>query len=218
MRARKKKHGAERLLACADLMISKPAAPLSAADINGVFGREGKAQLEIGCGKGSFACGMSAQHSDVNFIALERISDIMVTAAERARDSADEREGNLRFIVADAKELAEYFAPESLDTIYLNFSDPWPKKGHTKRRLTYREFLSLYFSLIAPGGKLRFKTDNKGLFDFSLEELDALGYTCDYVTYDLHTSEYAEGNVMTEYERNFSSQGVPICALSVTKK
>lgn len=215
MRMRKKKNGAVRLAACAALLCERPAAPIenSLSD----FGRIAPLHLEIGCGKGGFACGMAAAHPDVCFYALERVSDVMVLAAEKAMARAAERpRDNLRFILAGAADLCAYFAPGSLSAIYLNFSDPWPKKGYAKRRLTHRAFLSVYMRLLREGGTLRLKTDNTALFDFTLEELAAVGLSPDFVTRDLHASPYAAGNVMTEYEANFSSQGIPICALSVT--
>ncbi len=217
MRMRKKKHGAERLLACEEILLEKPSKPIESSEE--IFKRDGELRLEIGCGKGGFICKMAEKNPDVNFIALERVDDVMVVAVEKAMRAKSERSAdNLRFMIARAEDLPEMFEKSSIDVIYLNFSDPWPKKGHAKRRLTYRTFLNSYFSVLKPNGKLCFKTDNRGLFDFTLEELDALGVGCDYVTYDLHSSEYAEGNVMTEYESNFSSQGIPICALSLTNK
>jgi tRNA (guanine-N7-)-methyltransferase len=186
---------------------------------DGLFPNSQPIHFEIGCGKGKFACDMAKKYPDVNFVAVEKVPDVCCVALEKAMAQKDERsKDNLRFIIGDAKTLEESVPEHSLDCIYLNFSDPWPKKGHAKRRLTHSRFLSIYFSLLKKGGKLLFKTDNRGLFDFTLEELSALGYVCDYVIYDLHASEYASENVMTEYERNFSSKGVPICALSVTKK
>ncbi|MBO7762576.1 MAG: tRNA (guanosine(46)-N7)-methyltransferase TrmB, partial [Clostridia bacterium] len=116
----------------------------------------------------------------------------------------------------DARDLAAWFAPASLDGIYLNFSDPWPKAGHAKRRLTYRAFLEVYFSLLKPDGVLALKTDNEGLFLFTQEELSALGYVPHFLTDDLHASEEAATNIMTEYERSFSEQGMKIHALRVT--
>ena len=216
MRMRKKKHGAERLAACGALLLTRPETPL--ADPRALFGREGAVYLEIGCGKGGFACGMAAAHPDRNFIAMEKVSDVLVLAAERAMREADSRPDNLRFINGDARDLAAWFEKGSLDGIYLNFSDPWPKAGHAKRRLTHRAFLTVYFSLLRQGGFLALKTDNVGLFDFTLEELAALGLEPFFVTRDLHASSEAEGNVMTEYERNFSSQGMPIHALRVVLK
>ncbi len=217
MRMRKKKHGAERLAAQSVYLVEKPASPITSP--LPIFAREGEMHLEIGCGKGGFACGMAAKHPDVNFCAFERVRDVMVIAVEQAAERASERTAdNLRFMVGDAATLTEWFAPDSLDTIYLNFSDPWPKSRHAKRRLTERRLLSVYFSLLRDGGTLRFKTDNVPLFDFTLEELDALGITPDYVTRDLHASELNAENVRTEYEESFASRGVKINFLSVKVK
>ena len=216
MRMRKKKHGAERLAACGALLLARPEAPLTAP--SALFGREAGTYLEIGCGKGGFACGMAAAHPDRNFIAMEKVSDVLVLAAERAIREAESRPDNLRFINGDARDLSAWFAESSLDGIYLNFSDPWPKAGHAKRRLTHRAFLEVYFTLLRPGGFLALKTDNESLFTFTKEELADLGYPLAFVTDDLHASEEAEGNVMTEYERAFSEQGMKIHALRVFSK
>lgn len=209
MRMRKKKHEKERLEACASLLLTMPSAPIANAMAD--FGKEAPMHLEIGCGKGSFIREMAKRNPGVCFYAMERVSNVMVTAVENALAEAEDRpENNLRFMIANAELLSDWFAPESLDTIYLNFSDPWPKERHAKRRLTHRAFLTLYFSLLKKGGVLRFKTDNVGLFDFTLEEIEALGLSPEILTRDLHHSPYNEGNVMTEYEKNFSEQGYPI--------
>ena len=211
MRMRKKKHGAERIAACAELLIQNPME--LKADPCAPFGDE-RAEyplcLEIGCGKGSFACGIAKQQKDINLIAMERVPDVACVALERAMASKDERADNLRFIIGDAKFLEEYFPESSIDRLYLNFSDPWPKKGYAKRRLTYRAFLEIYRKLLKDGGELIFKTDNQGLFDFSLEEFAASELEVLWQTRDLHASERAEGNVVTEYEEYFASQGMPI--------
>lgn len=208
MRMRKKKHGEERIMACASLLCEKPETPFCEAPTH-----LGNAPLclEIGCGKGGFACLMAEKYPDRAFYAMEKIANVMICALEKAKECEDARpKDNLRFMIADARELEEWFAPASIDYLYLNFSDPWPKARHTERRLTHRAFLEKYFKILKPTGVLQFKTDNVGLFDFTLEEIEALGLTCDVVTRDLHHSPYAEDNVMTEYERNFSSQGYPI--------
>lgn len=216
MRMRKKKNGAARLAACAHLLCEKPESPIATPATD--FHREGEIHLEVGCGKGGFACGMAAQHPAVNFYAMERVNDVLMLAAERAEREKNDRPDNLRFILGGASELADYFAPGSLSCIYLNFSDPWPKKGYAKRRLTHRNFLRLYFTLLCEGGELRLKTDNTGLFDFTLQELEALGLSAYFVARDFHNTKEAQGNVMTEYETNFSSQGIPICSLRVKKQ
>ena len=214
MRMRRKKHGAERIAACSDLLIEHP--ELLMADPCAPFPQKKPLALEIGCGKGAFACGTAAAVPEVNLIAMERVADVACLALEKASACADQRPDNLRFIIGNTENLPEWLPAHCLDTIYLNFSDPWPKARHAKRRLTHRRLLELYFTLIKDGGALFFKTDNRPLFDFTLEELVALGVTPDYVTYDLHASPYNEGNIRTEYEENFSAKGFSINALRLT--
>lgn len=213
MRARKKKHGAERIAACADLLINDPG--MLRENPGFCFPVERPLHLEIGCGKGNFACGMAARYPEVNFIAMERVPDVACLALEKAERCADTRPDNLRFLIGNAESLTEWFPPHSIDRIYLNFSDPWPKKGHAKRRLTHRLFLERYRTVLKPGGTLYFKTDNAGLFDFSLGEFEALGLSVSNLTRDLHHSPLNDGNVMTEYEKNFSEKGFPIHAVTV---
>ena len=213
MRMRKKKNGASRIDACRELLISEP--EKLKEDPQYAFSVRRPLSLEIGCGKGNFACGMSAAHPDVNFIAMEKVPDVACLALEKAKRCAEERQDNLRFLIGDAKNLTEWFPEGCIDCIYLNFSDPWPKSGHAKRRLTYHTFLALYEKLLTENGALFFKTDNEGLFDFSVEEFKTYGLTVEWITRDLHHSVYNEGNVMTEYEANFSSKGQPILAAKV---
>lgn len=214
MRMRKKKNGEARLNAHAEFLLSKidkpmtdPASELSMPGAP-VF-------LEIGAGKGGFACGMAEKYPDAAYFAMEKISDCVVLAVEKASEANLSK--NLRFIVDTADNLSRIFECGTVDHIFLNFSDPWSKKGYAKRRLTHRRYLALYLNLLCDGGKLTFKTDNDGLFDFSLEEIDSLGLKLDFMTRDLHKSERAEGNVMTEYEKNFSEQGKNINMLEFTK-
>jgi tRNA (guanine-N7-)-methyltransferase len=215
MRMRKKKHGGERLDACREYIYTHEGAPLT-NPAGEVFDRpDAPVFLEIGAGKGGFAVGMCAQHPEAAYFAMEKVSDCVVLAAEKAKEEV--KTDNLRFVVDTADNLMRIFAPATLDRIFLNFSDPWSKKGYAKRRLTHRRYLAVYFTLLKDGGVLRFKTDNVGLFDFTLEELEAVGLTPRIVTRDLHHSEYTEGNVVTEYEANFSSQGVNINMLEVVK-
>ena len=208
MRMRKKKNGAVRLAACEEFLCEAPA------------DHEGESVwLEIGAGKGGFACGMAVKNPEVHYYAMERVTDCVVLAAERARATheATGALGNLRFIIGNADNLPELFSEGSVDRIFLNFSDPWSKKGYAKRRLTHRRYLDMYMKLLAPGGKLRFKTDNVGLFDFSLEEIEVMGLTPDIVTRDLHSSEWQADNVITEYEAAFSAQGMKINMLELTR-
>lgn len=209
MRMRKKKHGEERIRACAELLIEDPS--VLKGDPQAPFAdKSRKLCLEIGCGKGNFAVGTAAKDHDCNIIAMERARDVCCLALEKAMAQKDTRPDNLRFIIGDADKLEEWFPEGCLDVLYLNFSDPWPKAGHAKRRLTHRNYLAKYKNLLKEGGLLIFKTDNVGLFDFSLEEFSEFGLTVEWMTRDLHNSERACGNVMTEYEKNFSEKGFTI--------
>ncbi|MBQ7344069.1 MAG: tRNA (guanosine(46)-N7)-methyltransferase TrmB [Clostridia bacterium] len=213
MRMRKKKHGEERLLQCSEYLYSHEGAPLTNPSET-VFGNTSPVYLEIGAGKGGFAVGMTKAHPDVAYFAMERVTDCVVLAAERAKNEGSDR---LRFIIDTADNLTRIFAPGSVDAIFLNFSDPWSKKGYAKRRLTHARYLAVYMSLLKDGGILRFKTDNVGLFDFSLEQIEEVGLTLNKLTRDLHASRWNEGNVVTEYEAAFSAQGVKINMLEVVK-
>lgn len=211
MRMRKKKHGAERIAACSELLIEN--IEVLKEGFGEVFSTDRPVHMEIGCGKGNFACGMAEKYPDVNFVAVEKVADVCCVALEKARARSEERpDDNLRFIIGDAKNLAENVKPHSLDCIYLNFSDPWPKAGHAKRRLTYRSFLEIYKNLLKEDGILKLKTDNVGLFDFSLEEFEAFGMKIIWHTRDLHSEPQNADNVMTEYEKNFSDKGQSICS------
>ena len=215
MRMRKKKNGAARLDACSELLLGNIDSPMTApAEALGMAG--GEVFLEIGAGKGGFAVKMAERHRNAAYFAMERVSDCVVLAAEKAKANEPEIK-NLRFITDTADNLTRLFAPGTVDRIFLNFSDPWSKKGYAKRRLTHRRYLAVYFSLLRDGGKITFKTDNVGLFDFTLLELADIGITPDFLTRDLHHSERAEGNVMTEYETAFSEQGISINMVEVTK-
>ena len=216
MRMRKKKHGAERLSACADLLLDIPTSPLvdpgRALDMPGA-----ETWLEIGAGKGGFAIEMAKRNPDCAYIAMERASDCVMLAAEAARALDGGAPKNLKFLPMTADELTSIFENGTLSRIFLNFSDPWSKKGYAKRRLTHSRYLKVYFNLLRDGGILRFKTDNVGLFDFTLEEIASFGLTPRIVTRDLHASEYEKDNVRTEYERAFSEAGYKINMLELVK-
>lgn len=203
---RKKKHSEERLAACGKYIFDSEK-----------IESERPVYLEIGAGKGRFACAMAKRHSDVNYFAMERVTDCVVLAAERAASGEYGELSNLKFVIDTADNLLHLCEPGSVDAIFLNFSDPWSKKGYAKRRLTHRRYLALYMNLLRDGGVIRFKTDNVGLFDFSLEEIEAIGLVPRIVTRDLHASEWNDGNIMTEYEENFSSQGIKINMLELVK-
>ena len=200
---RKKKHAEERIEACSDILMKLEDGKLSDGD----YIKREKLHLEIGCGKGSFICENAKRNPEISYIAVEKIGNVAVTALERAK-----AEGltNIRFVIGDASGICEALGEGSIERLYLNFSDPWPKKGYAKRRLTHRGFLEKYKRILKKNGAIFFKTDNRPLFDFSLEELKESGFRLEAVTNDLHASEYAGDNIMTEYEANFSSQGIPI--------
>ncbi len=210
MRMRHKKHGAERIAACADLLITPPDQDL--VDPDSVFPSAKPISLEIGCGKGDFAIGMAKKNPEENWIAMERVPDVACIALEKAMATGDERADNLRFLISNARNLQFIFPKSSISAIYLNFSDPWPKSGYAKRRLTHMNFLKIYQDILKPNGILKLKTDNQGLFDFSLEQFRLFGLKMIRETRDLHQEEWAKENIMTEYERNFSSRGTPICS------
>ena len=215
MRMRKKKNADARLNAVSEFLFSGEDSPMT--DPAEKIGMNGAPVfLEIGAGKGGFAAQMAKINSDSAYFAMEKITDCVVIAAEKAK-AAELPSNNLRFIIDTADNLTKIFAPGTVDRIFLNFSDPWSKKGYAKRRLTHRRYLAVYFNLLSDGGRITFKTDNVGLFDFTLEELSAMGIQLSKCTRDLHNSEYNEGNVMTEYEKNFSDAGMNINMLEVIK-
>ena len=178
-----------------------------------VFGNDRPIRIEIGMGKGRFLLNMAKTYPNINFIGIERYSSVLLRAVEKFDTEEFSDLPNIRFVCMDARELPEVFAESEVDRIYLNFSDPWPKSRHAKRRLTSSRFLGLYDQILADGGIVEFKTDNQPLFDFSLESVKESGWTLLMQTRDLHHSEFAEGNVMTEYEAKFSAMGNPIYKL-----
>lgn len=174
--------------------------------------------IEVGMGKGQFLFGQAAAHPEINYIGIERYTSVLLRAIQKI--NPDEPPKNMLFICMDAAELPEVFAPDEIARIYLNFSDPWPKDRHARRRLTSSEFLARYDQILATDGSIEFKTDNRALFDFSLDEIEhSAVWKLAAHTFDLHhTPELCEGNIMTEYEEKFSSMGNPICKLIATRK
>ena len=172
-----------------------------------VFQNDHPIHIEVGMGKGQFIIEMARRNPEVNYIGIEKYSSVLVRAVEKLEDFEQD---NLRLIRMDAENIEEVFDKDEVDRIYLNFSDPWPKDRHAKRRLTSTRFLERYDNILTPEGRVMFKTDNKDLFDFSLEQVEEAGWILENHTYDLHHSEYNEGNVMTEYEERFSAKGNPI--------
>lgn len=166
--------------------------------------------IEIGSGKGKFICDLAKKYPERNFVGIE----IQTTAAGMIlRNKLDEKLDNLQIMVADAANLDSFFDANSANVIYLNFSDPWPKNRHEKRRLTYKNFLEKYKTVLKTNGHIEFKTDNSGLFAYSLQSMNNFGMVFDFVSLDLHNSKMMENNVETEYEQKFSQKGNPIFAL-----
>lgn len=173
-----------------------------------LFDTPGELHIEVGMGKGRFLNEMARLHPEINYIGIEMYSSVLLRALQKME--ADPLP-NLRFLCMDARLLPEVFEKGEVDHIYLNFSDPWPKDRHAKRRLPSRQFLARFDQILKPEGRLSFKTDNRDLFDFAVEELEPAGWKAEVITYDLHhDAVLCEGNVMTEYEERFSSKGNPI--------
>lgn len=173
-----------------------------------LFGNDNPMEIEVGMGKGRFIMELAALNPGINYIGIERYPSVLLRALQKRQEL---ELPNIYFICVDAKRLNEIFSPGEVARIYLNFSDPWPKDRHAKRRLPSREFLARYGEILPGNGSVEFKTDNKGLFAFALEEAEASGWRLDACTFDLHhDAEMMEGNVMTEYEEKFSGMGNPI--------
>ena len=184
-----------------------------------VFGNKHPIRIEIGMGKGRFILNMAKEHPEINFVGIERYSSVLLRAVEKFDTDEFKDLKNLRFICMDARRIEEVFAKGEVEMIYLNFSDPWPKARHARRRLTSTEFLERYRNVLMPYGILEFKTDNTELFNFSLEQIKEAGWSLDSFTYDLHhNEEMNRGNVMTEYEEKFSGKGNPINKLIAVRK
>lgn len=183
-----------------------------------VFQNTNPLHIEIGMGKGQFLLTLALQNPSVNYIGIERYSSVLLRPVEKLASMQAAGEAvpsNLRFICMDAADISQVFAPGEVDRIYLNFSDPWPKARHARRRLTSLEYLARYDKILAPDGQVEFKTDNRDLFDFSLEQIETSPvWTLAACTFDLHHDPLLnQGNIMTEYEEKFSSMDHPICKL-----
>lgn len=176
------------------------------------FAKEQPIHLEVGSGKGKFIVEMAAAHPDINYISMELQTSVIISVLELQIEA---QLPNLQIVNADGRDLSAYFSPGELDQVYLNFSDPWPKKRHEKRRLTSPDFLTQYKAILKPKGEIHFKTDNQGLFEYSLSSMSEFGMYFKQVWLDLHTSDY-KGNIMTEYEEKFSSRGSRIYRLEAS--
>ena len=172
-----------------------------------IFANAQPLHIEIGMGKGQFICALAARHPEINYIGIEKYSSVLIRGIARQEEL---KLPNLRFIRTDAEELPGMFGKAEVERIYLNFSDPWPKDRHAKRRLTSPRFLDSYLNYLAPNGHIEFKTDNESLFRFSVESAGEKGWELLYATQDLHHTPEAADNIMTEYEEKFSALGNPI--------
>lgn len=179
------------------------------------FAKKHPLYIEVGMGKGRFIFSLAQKNPNINYIGIERYESVLVRAVQKMEQEPLE---NLKFICTDAMLLPDIFAPGEIDGIFLNFSDPWPKDRHAKRRLTSSVFLERYHQILALSGHIEFKTDNRGLFDFSLQEIPKAGWKIDACTMDLHHDpSMNHGNIMTEYEEKFSSKGNPIYKLTASR-
>ena len=198
--------GSREMIAGSDFVVHEP--EQHKGQWQEVFGNDKPIHIEIGMGKGRFMMDLAAANPDINYIGIEKYSTVLLRAIQKMEVNPLP---NLVFIRMDAEDICEVFSKGEIAKIYLNFSDPWPKDRHAKRRLPSKEFLVRYNEFLAADGRLEFKTDNVDLFDFALEELEPAGWKLEAVTRDLHHDEkMCAGNIMTEYEEKFSSMGNPI--------
>lgn len=222
MRMRKKKHLEERLANCNNVITlrSDDCNFLTAIekkeyiDTEALFGNSNPVVLEVGCGKGGFACELAKREPEINVLALEKCANVVVIAAENAEK---DNISNLKFLHVGAEYLEKYLKPESIERIYLNFSCPYPKKAYENHRLTNPRFLKSYEVILKKGAEIHQKTDNMHFFEYSIEQLTGYGFSLKNISLDLHNSEF-EGNIVTEYEHRFSSMGMPIYRLEAYMK
>ena len=218
MRMRKKRNFDARMEACGDLLLARGANGIlnmkeaaehfrALIDFEKAFGNQNPVALEIGCGKGGFVSRLAILQPNVNFLALEKMSNVILTPLEAVKKQGIE---NIRFLNIRAECLPCYIPENSLDCIYLNFSTPLPKLGYATQRLTHRNFLEVYKKLLKKGGRILQKTDDRDFFEFSLEEYKACGFALENVTFDLHEKGNPEWNIMTEYEQKWVEKGLPI--------
>ncbi len=200
--------GSEDMIANSPYVVQKP--QQKKGNFSEVFGNDNPIHIEVGMGKGKFIMELATLNPNINYIGIERYPSVLLRALQKREEL---NLANITFMCIDAIELNEVFEKDEIEKIYLNFSDPWPKERHAKRRLTSPEFMKVYDGILEKNGVVEFKTDNKGLFEYSLEAIPPTGWNIIEHTFDLHNSPMVEGNVMTEYEVKFSSMGNPIFKL-----
>lgn len=225
MRMRRKRNLDSRIEACNDLLLVRgaPCLNLKEAEQNfralfryeEVFGNHNPVELEVGCGNGGFIRELALRRKDTNFLCVEICDNVILTAMERVKEAKIE---NVRFLNIPAEILRCYLPEESVEKIYLNFSTPLPERSRERQRLTSPRFLKIYGALLKAGGEILQKTDSEEFFDYSAEEMRRFGFEITFSTRDLHRSERANENIVTEYERAFLELGKPIFALTATKK
>ena len=217
-RMRKKRHFDERMSACEGLLLARGAGGIlnmkqaaetyrALIDYKAVFGNDNPVDLEIGCGKGGFVCELARRNPSRNYIALEMVSNVVISAMENAYKAGLT---NVRFLNIRAECLPCYIPENSVENVYLNFSTPLPKLGYATQRLTHRNFLAMYETLLKAGGKVIQKTDDRPFFDFSLDEYRACGFELTELSFDLHEHGNPDGNIVTEYEQKWVERGLPI--------
>lgn len=207
--------GSREVIAASSYVVQEAVQPDCPGIWKEIFGNDHPIHIEIGMGKGKFIHTMAKAHPEINYVGIEKYSSVLLRAIQKMEQ---EELPNLKFLRMDAENIATVFGPEEVEKIYLNFSDPWPKDRHAKRRLPSREFLARYDKILKKDGKLEFKTDNRELFQFAVEELEPSGWKAEIITYDLHSEGMLmEGNVMTEYEEKFSALGNPICKYIISR-
>lgn len=206
--------GSREAVAASDFVITDPDTK-KGSWAKEVFGNNNPVHIEIGMGKGKFITKLATLNPDINYVGIEKYSSVLIRALEKMEETPL---SNLRFIRMDAEDIETVFAKGEVDRIYLNFSDPWPKDRHAKRRLPSGRFLGRFANIISDEGTIEFKTDNRQLFDFALEEAEPAGWRILARTFDLHNDpSMNEGNIMTEYEEKFSGLGNPICKYVITR-
>ncbi len=206
--------GARELLAKSSYVVAEP--EIYRGNWKRVFGNENPIHMEIGMGKGKFLLELAALHPEINYIGVEMYASVLIRAVQKLEGIPEIP--NIRFLNFPAEHLEAFFAPEEVEKIYLNFSDPWPKARHAKRRLTSPVFLKKYEKVLKQEGVLEFKTDNRDLFEYSLDSIKESSWGLLEYTFDLHGDKaMSQGNVMTEYEQKFSGQGQAICKLAAVR-
>ncbi len=204
MRMRRKKHLKERMDVCSDIILTD--IKELDGDIKRIFPNDNPLRMEVGCGKGGFILETAKKHPEINFLAVEKNSNVLILAAEKIQNAGL---SNVKFLRGDANLLRDIETETKCEVIYINFCDPWHKNSYWRRRLTHKQHLMLWEKLLCKNGEIHFKTDNKNLFEFSLNSFADYDMKLKNITFDLHNSDYSD-NVMTEYEKLFSEQGQPI--------